>query len=61
MKESKGEELCQSIREILNSPAQFFAERKALLPQEILFILSQYEESCKTIFQRERGEINVTY
>ena len=61
LKESKGEELCQSIREILNSPAQFFAERKALLPQEILFILSQYEESCKTIFQRERGEINVTY
>lgn len=52
LNETGGMELCLSIKEILNSPAKFFVKKKALLSQEIPFILSQYEKSCREIFQR---------
>ncbi len=47
--------LCSSITEILNSPARFFAERKAILQEEMDFILSQYERNCKSIFIEQGG------
>ena len=52
LNETGGMELCLSIKKILNSPAKFFVKKKALLSQEIPFILSQYEKSCREIFQK---------
>lgn len=49
--------LCGSITEILNSPARFFAKRKAILREEMDFILSQYERNCKSIFIGQGGGI----
>lgn len=45
-----------SITEILNSPAKFFAKRRAILFEELDFILDQYERNCKNIFKGQGGE-----
>lgn len=50
LRENGGEELCRKITEILNSPAKFFVEKQSILHNEVEFILSQYERSCKNIF-----------
>lgn len=50
LQKAGGARLCESITEILNSPAKYFVEKKSILHEEVDFILSQYEESCKNIF-----------
>lgn len=50
LEQSGGARLCESITEILNSPAKFFVNKKSLLWDEIKFILSEYEKSCRNIF-----------
>lgn len=50
LKENGGQKLCGEITKILNSPAQFFVKKNSILSEEIKFILSQYEKSCKNVF-----------
>lgn len=42
--------LCKSVSQILNSPASFFERKKSITIEEIDFILQNYEDSCKWIF-----------
>ncbi len=46
-----GENLCKGIRDILNSPAEFFTNRKSLLYDEVRFVLEHYKNSCRSIFE----------
>lgn len=51
LKDKEGTTLLNSIANILNSPASYFASKKYLLTEEIEFVLYYYEKNCKEIFK----------
>lgn len=52
LENSNGKELCRDISKILNSPAEHFIQKKELALKEIKFILLNYEEGCRYIWEK---------
>lgn len=52
LRNSNGQKLCRDISKILNSPAEHFIHKKELALEEVRFILRNYEDDCRYIWEK---------